>query len=139
MNSKRQSPLCRSGLIQIYIGREFRTRDLPERFGDFRIVHTRFSSWRRSGVWERLFQTLAEDSDNEDAMIDATVVRAHQHSDGAKDTNAEHEEIGRSTGGLSTKIDGVVDALGNPTPSIFNSSSSIRLRSSRCTITDDQS
>ena len=94
---------------------EFRTRDLPERFGDFRLVHTRFSRWSRSGVWERVFQALAEDADNEYAMIDATIVRAHQHSAGAKDSSAEQEDIGRSKGGLSTKIHGVVDALGNPT------------------------
>lgn len=40
-------------------------RDLPERFGDFRVVHTRFSRWSRSGVWQRVFEELAEDSDNE--------------------------------------------------------------------------
>ncbi|NER04937.1 MAG: hypothetical protein F6K17_21210 [Okeania sp. SIO3C4] len=49
-------------------------------------------------------------------MIDATIVRAHQHSAGAKDSSAEQEDIGRSKGGLSTKIHGVVDTLGNPTP-----------------------
>jgi len=59
-------------------------RDLPERFGDFRVVHTRFTRWERSGVWERLFTTMSEDADNEYAMIDATIVRAHQHSAGAK-------------------------------------------------------
>ena len=59
-------------------------RDLPERFGDFRVVHTRFSRWAKSGVWERLFQHLASDADNEYAMIDATIVRAHQHSAGAQ-------------------------------------------------------
>jgi len=59
-------------------------RDLPERFGDFRVVHTRFSRWARSGVWERLFNALSEEADNEYAMIDATIVRAHQHSAGAK-------------------------------------------------------
>jgi transposase len=59
-------------------------RDLPERFGDFRIVHTRFSHWSRSGVWKRVFQALAEDSDNEYVMIDFTIVRAHQHSARAK-------------------------------------------------------
>ena len=37
-----------------------------------------------SGVWERLFKTLADDPDNEYAMIDATIVRAHQHSARAK-------------------------------------------------------
>lgn len=59
-------------------------RDLPERFGDFRVVHLRHSRWSRSGVWQRVFEALADESDNEYAMIDSTIVRAHQHSAGAK-------------------------------------------------------
>ncbi len=59
-------------------------RDLPERFGDFRVVHTRFSRWSKTGVWKRVFQDLANEADNEYAMIDSTIVRAHQHSAGAK-------------------------------------------------------
>ena len=59
-------------------------RDLPERFGDFRVVHTRHSRWSRRGVWRRVFEILAQAADNEYAMIDATIVRAHQHSAGAK-------------------------------------------------------
>lgn len=59
-------------------------RDLPERFGDYRVVHTRFIRWNHSGVWEQIFRVLVEDADNEYAMIDATIVRAHQHSAGAK-------------------------------------------------------
>ncbi len=59
-------------------------RDLPERFGDFRVVHTRFSRWNRKGVWQDIFSILATDADNEYAMIDSTIVRAHQHSAGAK-------------------------------------------------------
>ena len=58
-------------------------RDLPERFGNWKNTHTRFSRWAKSGVWESLFKTLADDPDNEYAMIDATIVRAHQHSAGA--------------------------------------------------------
>ena len=58
-------------------------RDLPERFGDFRVVHTRFSRWSKRGVWQRVFAALAEAADTEYAMIDSTVVRAHQHSAGA--------------------------------------------------------
>lgn len=58
-------------------------RDLPERFGDFRVIHTRHTRWSRSGVWERVFNHLAQDADNEYAMIDSTIVRAHQHSAGA--------------------------------------------------------
>jgi Transposase and inactivated derivatives len=88
-------------------------RDLPERFGHWKNVHTRFSRWANSGVWERLFNCLATDADNEYAMLDSTIVRAHQHSAGApKKTDAQ--AIGRSRGGLSTKIHALVDALGNP-------------------------
>jgi len=63
-------------------------RDLPERFGDFRVVHTRMSRWAKRGVWKRLFEVLATDADNEYAMIDSTIVRAHQHSAGARKKGA---------------------------------------------------
>ncbi|WP_427832926.1 IS5 family transposase [Acinetobacter pseudolwoffii] len=86
-------------------------RDLPQRFGDFRVVHTRFSRWAKTGVWQRVFEVLSYDSDNEYAMLDSTIVRAHQHSAGGKKSQA----IGRSKGGLSTKIHARTDALGNPT------------------------
>jgi len=59
-------------------------RDLPERFGDFRVIHTRHTRWSEKGVWKQVFDVLAEDADKEDAAIDATIVRAHQHSAGAK-------------------------------------------------------
>src|SRR4051812_5458289 len=48
-------------------------------------------------------------------MIDTTVVRAHQHSAGAVGRDPNQQAIGRSRGGLSTKIHAVTDALGNPT------------------------
>jgi transposase len=59
-------------------------RDLPARFGDFRVVHTRHSRWSKTGVWARVFEALAREADNEYALIDLTIVRAHQHSAGAK-------------------------------------------------------
>lgn len=59
-------------------------RDLPERFGDFRVIHTRHTRWSKTGVWEKVFKVLAKDSDNEYAMLDSTIVRAHQHSAGSK-------------------------------------------------------
>jgi transposase len=68
-------------------------RDLPEwfgdgtkvhlRFSDGTKVHLRFSRWAKSSVRERIFQHFAADADNEYAMIDSTIVRAHQHSAGA--------------------------------------------------------
>ena len=31
-------------------------RDLPERFGDWKIVYQRFNRWAKSGVFERVFR-----------------------------------------------------------------------------------
>ena len=90
-------------------------RDLPERFGAWKKVHTRFCRWAKTGVWERVFRHLAGEADNEYAMIDSTIVRAHQHSAGAVKKGGGDEAIGRSRGGLSTKVHALVDALGNPT------------------------
>ena len=59
-------------------------RDLPERFGDWKNTHRRFTRWAKTGIWERVFKYLASDPDNEYEMIDSTTVRAHQHSCGAK-------------------------------------------------------
>ena len=33
-------------------------RDLPERFGNWKNIHTRFSRWAKSGVWEKYFQDV---------------------------------------------------------------------------------
>ena len=33
-------------------------RDLPERFGDWKNTHSRFSRWANNGVWQRLFEYL---------------------------------------------------------------------------------
>lgn len=59
-------------------------RDLPARFGDWKNVHRRHLRWASKGVWEKIFRLLSADCDNEYAMIDSTIVRAHQHSAGAK-------------------------------------------------------
>ena len=59
-------------------------RELPKGYGDWKNVHRRFSRWSRSGVWERVFEHLSAEADNQYAMIDSTIVRAHQHSAGAR-------------------------------------------------------
>lgn len=38
-------------------------RDLPERFGDWKNSHRRLRPWCESGVFERTFKALAEDSE----------------------------------------------------------------------------
>jgi transposase len=54
--------------------------DLPERYGKWKTVHTRFARWAKNGVWERVFEALIKDRKNEYLMLDTTLVRAHQQA-----------------------------------------------------------
>ena len=58
-------------------------RDLPPELGNWNSTWRRFDRWARRGVRDRLFAALAEAPDLEYLIIDATIVRAHQHSAGA--------------------------------------------------------
>jgi len=59
-------------------------RDLPDEFGNWNSQFVRFRRWAKKGIWERIFNELRECPDTEYLIIDATIVRAHQHSAGAK-------------------------------------------------------
>jgi transposase len=72
-------------------------RDLPERFGKWKSVYQRFDRWAKGGVWERVFRELSADADNEYAMLDSTIVRAHQHAAGARKKGA----AARPSGGVA--------------------------------------
>jgi transposase len=74
-------------------------RDLPERFGRGVKIQTRFSRWAKTGVWERVFRHLAADADNEYAMIDSTIVRAHQHAAGAPKKLDQTRRLGAARAG----------------------------------------
>lgn len=54
--------------------------DLPPRYGKYKSVHKRFTRWAASGVWERIFEVLSADPDNEYLMLDSSLVRAHQQA-----------------------------------------------------------
>ena len=57
-----------------------RWSDLPERYGKWKTVHKRFTRWAETGVWERVFESLTGDPDNQYLMLDTTLVRAHQQA-----------------------------------------------------------
>ena len=54
--------------------------DLPERYGKWKTLHKRFSRWARAGVWERVFEHLIHDPDNDYVSLDSSLVRAHQQA-----------------------------------------------------------
>ena len=87
-------------------------RDLPESFGPHTTCYNRFVRWRRAGVWDRIMDALATAHNAAVQMIDTSVVRVHQH--GACIAANRDQHMGRSRGGLTTKIHTVVDADGLP-------------------------
>ena len=86
-------------------------RDLPAAFGPWNSVFTRVRRWVRAQVFDRLFQALSGEPDVASAMIDGTIVTVHHKASGARG-GAKKNAIGRSRGGLTTKIVALVDALG---------------------------
>lgn len=70
-------------------------RDIPERYGKWQTVATRFYRWQKAGVWNQILENLQampaagdayadqkENLDWEVHYVDGTVVRAYQHAAG---------------------------------------------------------
>ena len=87
-------------------------RDLPEIFGPRTTCYNRFVRWRRAGVWDKIMETLAAAHDAAVLMIDTSIVRVHQNA--ACIVGNSEQDMGRSRGGLTSKVHAVVDANGLP-------------------------
>ena len=65
-------------------------RDVPERYGPWSTVYSRFWRWQRAGLWDRAFAAVQRRADAAGRLdwtvhfVDGTVIRAHQHAAGAK-------------------------------------------------------
>ena len=65
-------------------------RDLPDRYGPWQTVYSRFYRWRKAEVWDRILERLLQEADRDGLVdwdchhVDGTVVRAHKHAAGAK-------------------------------------------------------
>ncbi|MEU2049004.1 IS5 family transposase [Streptomyces diastaticus] len=102
---------------------KFRTgtawRDVPERYGPWATLHTRFRRWAADGTFDRMLraaQAKADAAGDIDWLVsvDSTVVRAHQHAAGARKGGLRDPAFGRSRGGLTSKIHLACDGSGRP-------------------------
>jgi transposase len=51
-------------------------RDLPERYGPWGTVASRFYRWRKAGIWQRLFATIHQQADAAGCMGRCTMSMA---------------------------------------------------------------
>jgi transposase len=108
-------------------------RDLPERYGRWNSVYTRFKRWRGDGTWARLSSHVLDERDDQGRIdhdlwcIDGTVVRAARCAGGARRRNRrprlggssatardepEDHALGYSRGGFGTKVHLLCDSQG---------------------------
>jgi len=59
-------------------------RDMPDRYGPWKTVYSRFTKWSKNDVFETVFKALTGDADMQDLSIDSTSCKVHQHAVGAK-------------------------------------------------------
>ena len=89
-------------------------RELPEAYGPWQSVYARFAKWRDDGTLEMVFRELSADADMENLSMDSTCIKVHESANGGEKT--ENKAVGRTRGGLNTKLHAIVDGLGNPGP-----------------------
>ena len=87
-------------------------RCVPDKYGDWRALHKRFTAWVKSGKLRAIFDSYLEHCDLGNVSIDSTIVKAHQHSRGAR--KGEETAIGKSVAGYTTKVSVAADSMARP-------------------------
>ena len=85
-------------------------REMPEAYGPWQSVYARFAKWRDDGTLEAIFRALSADADMENLSLDSTCIKVHERANGGGE--ATDKAVGRSRGGLNTKLHVIVDGLG---------------------------
>ena len=86
-------------------------RDLPERYGPWSSVYARYRRWCASGLFVRMLAVLAKDAVGELRHLDCSHIKLHQQGSNPQGGQAA-QAMGRTKGGLNTKLSAVVDARG---------------------------
>ena len=81
-----------------------------------KTLYNRYVRWAEMGVFERLFEDLTktEGLREEIIVIDATHLKAHRTASSLKKAGDEPRLIGRTKGGLNSKLHAICDVQGRP-------------------------
>ena len=89
-------------------------RQIPKFYGNWTTIYSRFRRWSKNGIFEKIFRIFTKQVDkNCNAMIDATYVKAHRTAASMACSDSDRK-IGRSHGGLTTKLHLLCNEYGLP-------------------------
>ncbi|WP_300588425.1 IS5 family transposase [Marivita sp.] len=104
-----------SGII--FINRNgLRWRDAPREYGPHKTLYSRWKRWSEKGIFARMMAGLAaEHGEKTTVMIDATYLKAHRTATSmAAKKGGRGRLIGRTKGGMNTKLHAICDRKGRP-------------------------
>lgn len=110
----------------------------PREYGPHKALYNRWKRWGEMGVFTRMMEWLsAQRAEPQTVMIDATYLKAHRtiSSLGVKKGDLGRL-IGRTKGGMNTKLRAVTDAHGRPL-SFFITAGQISDYTGAATLLDD--
>uniref|UniRef100_N2BBJ6 Insertion element IS402-like domain-containing protein n=1 Tax=Eubacterium plexicaudatum ASF492 TaxID=1235802 RepID=N2BBJ6_9FIRM len=73
-----------TGLLNamVWMAKSGAPRDLPEYYGPWKSVYSRFRKWLDCGILKEIFKKLSLGAELSEISIDVSIVRIHQHSAG---------------------------------------------------------
>ena len=104
-----------SGII--FVNRNgLRWRDAPAAYGPHKTLYNRWKRWSEAGVFIRMMEGLSgAQTERRTVMIDATYLKAHRTASSLRvKKGGLGRLIGRTKGGMNTKLHAVTDANGRP-------------------------
>ena len=110
-----RSAMVTVSAIVFVIKNGLRWRDAPRDYGPHKTIYNRFVRWSRLGVFNKIFAELAAKGGKPEwIMIDATHLKAHRHGCKPFKKGPVPRRIGRTKGGLNSKLHAVCDSRGRP-------------------------
>ncbi len=90
-------------------------KDAPPGYGPYKTLYNRFIRWSRFGVFDRIVAALVEETGAPEwLMIDSTHLEAHRTAASLLKKMGAPRCIGRTRGGLKSKLHAVCDEQGRP-------------------------
>ena len=89
-------------------------REVPEFYGNWTTIYSRFKRWSKRGIFQKIFKNYTSKLKKKCmAMIDSTFAKVHR-SAASMASDKQDRKMGRSRGGLTTKIHFLCNEMGQP-------------------------